>query len=196
MSSITLRPSEIRYSQDTISHKFSNGTPLTSTFARLISGKEKVTDLPALKCVSRYGKWYSGPRGNRRLFLYKKLEEAGVITTINVLRYRNDAKDFTITGSGLTVRCEEPSTESKINEIISQWRRGVDVVEKWGTTPGSSAASSYRGYHESDPDSYDHYSHGSWNSTPVASSSWRFRGSNNDPYDDYSHGSSYQDYDD
>src|SRR6218665_2904057 len=140
MSSITLRPSEIRYSQDTISHKFSNGTPLTSTFARLISGKEKVTDLPALKCVSRYGKWFSGPRGNRRLFLYKKLEEAGVITTISVLRYRNndydyddddDGDDITIRGSGLTVRCDEPSTESKINEIISQWRRGGDVVEKW-----------------------------------------------------------------
>lgn len=160
----TLCPSEIRYSQDTISHEFSNGTSLTSTFARLISGKEKVTDLPAIKCVCRNGKWYAGSRGNRRLFLYKKLEEAGTLKTISVMRYHNEDRNFTTTGSGLNVRCLRSSMESEIDEIISQWKRGVDVVDRWGTTSSSSGTSSSRRYRGSDSDQYNDYSHGTWDS--------------------------------
>ena len=140
----TLSPSEIRYSQDSISHKFHDGNLLTSTFARLISGQLSVTSLPTLECAQKDGNWYVSS-GNRRLFLYKKLQEAGVISTITVLNsYSTGGRNFTTKCSGVYVRCRGSMLEYQIQEIIAQWKRGENVVAKWGTAPVSPVVSRFR----------------------------------------------------
>src|SRR6218665_2837461 len=151
---LTLSPSDIRYSQDSISNKFSDGNLLTSTFAKLISGQLSVTSLPTLECVSKDGYWYAAS-GNRRLFLYKKLQEAGALSSITVLKKHSfGRRNFTTKCSGVYVRCRGSMLEYDIKEIIAQWKRGENVVAKWGTAPVSPVALGF-GRHRYDDFDFD-----------------------------------------
>src|SRR6218665_160632 len=132
---LTLSPSEIRYSQNSISHKFSDGNLLTSTFAKLISGQLSVTSLPPLKCVLKDGNWYA-TSGNRRLFLYRMLQEAGVLSSITVSKKnRFGRRSFTTTCNGERVRCRWAMLQCKIQDIIMEWKSGENVVAKWVAAP-------------------------------------------------------------
>src|SRR6218665_1568340 len=153
---LTLTPSEIRYSQDSISNKFSDGNLLTSTFAKLISGQLSVTSLPTLECVLKNGNWYAAS-GNRRLFLYKKLQEAKVLSSITVLQSSNSGgRNFSTNCSGVNihVRCRG-SIENSIQEIIAQWKRGENVVAKWGSAPVTPPVSRFGRHRHDDFDFND-----------------------------------------
>lgn len=137
METLTLRPSEIRYSQDSIGCRFSDGTPLTCVFAHLVSGSLNVTDLPEIEVVQMDGHWWART-GNRRLFLYRKLEGVGVVETIDVIRsWINPTSDsfqrkFTTACDGLEIVCRQDFLESSLDEIVSDWRRGEEyLVAKW-----------------------------------------------------------------
>ena len=67
-----LKPSEIRYSQDSISMYFSgtdNGSIL-DLFEKLISGEINVSYLPLIE-VAYYDDHWMAFEGNRRLFVFK-----------------------------------------------------------------------------------------------------------------------------
>lgn len=136
METLTLRPSKIRFSQGSIGCRFSNGTPLTCVFAHPISGSLKVTDLPGIEVLSMNGHWWT-VTGNRRLFLYRKLEEVGVVETISVQKSwmcpTSDLfkRKFTNVCGGKKVSCRQKFLQSSLNEIVSEWKNGQDVVAKW-----------------------------------------------------------------
>lgn len=153
-----LSPSEIRYFQDSISNKFTDGTSLTSTFALLLDGQLSVSSLPAMGCFWMNGSWYA-VSGNRRLFLYKHLEDAGVLDTVTVSRARGyNSRKFTTKCNGLDVRCRGHGLEASIEQIVAEWRQGKDVVAKWGADVATGNFSTYRdgsSYYDDDSDSDD-----------------------------------------
>ena len=71
-----LRPSDIEFSQNSIGNRFHGGDILLRVFKKLVLGDLTPNDLPYIKV-----RWYDGGwmafKGNRRLFLYLKLEEEG-----------------------------------------------------------------------------------------------------------------------
>ena len=72
MALLELKPSEIRYSQDSISFYFrddSNGTIL-DLFEKIISGEINVSFLPRIQVADYDGNWMAF-EGNRRLFIFK-----------------------------------------------------------------------------------------------------------------------------
>src|SRR6218665_348628 len=113
-----LRPTEIRYSQDSISHKFRDGNFLTSTFAQLISGKLKVESLLKIEYIGKDGNFYV-TSGNRRLFLYKHLQDAGFLSTITASKSSSsEIPNFTTTCNGQRIECRASNVEDQIKKII------------------------------------------------------------------------------
>lgn len=78
-----LRPSEITFSQDSISWSFADGHSLEQTYEDLLSGRCKVEDIEKIKITWQShekspGKacWWTYT-GNRRLSLFQRLEDEG-----------------------------------------------------------------------------------------------------------------------
>ena len=72
MATLQLRPSDIRYSQDSISIYFrddSSGTIL-DLFEKIINGEINVSFLPRIQVADYDGNWMAF-EGNRRLFVFK-----------------------------------------------------------------------------------------------------------------------------
>ena len=74
MASLQLRPSDIRYSQDSINIYFreeGSGTIL-DLFEKIINGEINVSFLPRIQVADYDGNWMAF-EGNRRLFVYRVL---------------------------------------------------------------------------------------------------------------------------
>ena len=85
-----LRPSKIRYSRNSISSKFGDGTlTLVDTFEELLTGEITVDDIEHIEVVKWNGNWRTYT-GDRRLFLFKKLEELGIVSHISVVEVSLD----------------------------------------------------------------------------------------------------------
>ena len=65
-----LKPSQIRFTQDSIADHFSDGTMLVDTFTELVTGQKTVDDIETIGCMQYKGKYWV-VYGNRRLFLFK-----------------------------------------------------------------------------------------------------------------------------
>lgn len=115
-------PSEIRYSQDSISSRFRDGHRLSYTFAELLYGRISVFSLGSMECLQKDGHWWA-VSGNRRLYVFKKLQEAGKISTISFCP-AFASRSMTTNSSGLSVRIRGGSTESEIQNIIYRSKRG------------------------------------------------------------------------
>jgi hypothetical protein len=78
-------PSDIRFSQDSIAQKFSHGhsTTLTELFRQVVAGEISVGNIERIS-VFRHENSYWVYRGNRRLYLFQKLETYGIIKSIVV----------------------------------------------------------------------------------------------------------------
>ena len=64
-----LRPSDIRFTQDSIKQSFTDGTPLKKTFTDLARGRITLDDIECIACVFNGDYWVI--HGNRRLYLYQ-----------------------------------------------------------------------------------------------------------------------------
>ena len=65
-----LRPSDIRFTQDSIKESFTDGRPLKETFTALAQGWLTVDQITRVACV-KFSDQYWIIHGNRRLYLYK-----------------------------------------------------------------------------------------------------------------------------
>ena len=100
-----LRPSEIRFSQDSISNKFDNPNVfIGDTLDDLIKGQIRIADIPKISVkLNVDGNWVSAD--NRRLWVFKQLEEFGKCETIQVIEtkrippFKNSSKN-----DGLSVK--------------------------------------------------------------------------------------------
>ncbi|KAL3848539.1 hypothetical protein ACJMK2_019390 [Sinanodonta woodiana] len=124
-----MRPSQLRYTHDSISNRFQDGHTLDETFRQFLN-KEitmgRYEQVPNLVAMQYQGSWFV-VRGNRRLYLMKKLEETGAISTVKVLMKTFDQevfnRQYTTTNMGRSIRVRgDPNIDQKLNQIIASWR--------------------------------------------------------------------------
>lgn len=130
MSLASLRPHDVRFSQDSISSRFTNNSYLTSTFHDLLTRKLTPFDIQPIEVVQIGGLWWA-LTGNRRLYLYRKLEELGVIKNIPVIcKSVNDNQvqrqlnfRMTTVTNGKTIECRQPQAQAIIRSMIEEWKK-------------------------------------------------------------------------
>ena len=121
-----LKPSEIRYSQDSIGGRFMDGRSLSTTLQQLLSNAVTPDTIPCIEVVIREDSYYA-LTGNRRLFLYKKLENAGLLDDIPV-RIRplssvlfQFSQRFTTMNDGRSIRLRHgPVTAFEMDNMINR----------------------------------------------------------------------------
>lgn len=106
MTILSLRPSEIRYSQDSIAYYFGygrySGTSIGQTVDELLQNKCQVGDIPTITVSLRNNVWYTAD--NRRLWVFRTCEELGIIDRVPATEgYINPSK-FTTYNSGVSIR--------------------------------------------------------------------------------------------
>ncbi|CAC5381158.1 unnamed protein product [Mytilus coruscus] len=130
-----LRPSEIFFSQDSISNKWGEQTPcrlklIGETLDELLTKSISLEDIPNITAVIKSGKFYTVD--NRRLWVFRKAEELGFVNAIEVnqvtQRHVRRAK-FTTNNGGISIRIRgsgdpggtiwrtwKPNTLQEVNE--------------------------------------------------------------------------------
>ncbi|KAL3877301.1 hypothetical protein ACJMK2_035031 [Sinanodonta woodiana] len=82
MQSVCIRPSDIRYTQESISCRFQNGQNIGTVIKEIMNGECKLSDIPEIKVMVKDGVYYSAD--NRRLYIFKILEAKGLCSNISV----------------------------------------------------------------------------------------------------------------
>jgi len=131
MTVTKLAPSEIRFTQDSIQAEFGRdvGQSLEETFRELLYGVTSVEEIRKLSVV-KYQKNHWVVSGNRRLYLYHKLQSVGSISEISVNVIPINMERFnamkTTENNGMSVRVRGKSGgalfEARLNEIVRQWK--------------------------------------------------------------------------
>src|SRR6218665_474357 len=124
-----MRPSDIRYSQDSIGSRFRDGRYLSDTFDQLLNRRISVDEVESIEVVE-VRSLYWALTGHRRLYLYRKLEDIGELHTIPV-RERS-ISDYSVKRrfeninttncNGLDIEMRQPQAEQIINRTIGQWK--------------------------------------------------------------------------
>ncbi|CAG2225641.1 unnamed protein product [Mytilus edulis] len=110
---LQLKPSEVFYSQDSISNKFGLQPPCSKqligiTLDELLSGSITTSHIPFITVVMKNGKFYTAD--NRRLWVFRKAEEAGSVHEIAVNQGTNETfrtksgTKFTTSNDGISIR--------------------------------------------------------------------------------------------
>lgn len=108
---LELSPSEIRYSQSTISSRFRNGNPIEETLRKLLSQKITVDNIPRISVAKKDGKYYS--MDNRRLYVFKRFEEKkGTKIKIECIETGMQPGKFTTKNDGRSIRINESWNDS------------------------------------------------------------------------------------
>ena len=82
-----LAPSQIRYSQDSISNTFGDNTDhagqyIGETLDEIVRDPSEVDFIPNISVFNIGVKWYT--LDNRRLWVFKRAEELGILSSIEV----------------------------------------------------------------------------------------------------------------
>ena len=130
---IVLRPSDIRYTQSTISNKFSDGTLIGNLLDDIVIGRCFVSAIKRIEVKLVDGVWYSAD--NRRLWVFKQLEFLGhcPLLTVKIVK-RIDWAKCTSTNGGIDVllRGGQPGGiwYSKVEEIRQLLKHDSSVSDK------------------------------------------------------------------
>ena len=130
---------DIKFSQNSISCRFSNGKSIVQLAEDYVGGLIDLNDLNQMRPIAvirRSGVLYA-MKGNRRLYVYKKLSEYGYLEDdfIPIRYYHGRFKPFTaIPGQPLIIR-GEIDVESEIDDLLS------------GNTSSSSSSYGYDEYY-------------------------------------------------
>lgn len=81
---MSLRPSEIYYSQNSIGCSFTSGEKIGETLDDLCEGRISVHDIPMICVFKVNGKWVT--MDNRRLWVFRHLERLGKCNKVPVLQ--------------------------------------------------------------------------------------------------------------
>ena len=108
MTVIRLAPSEIRFSQDSISNSFGDSTNhadkyIGGTLDEIVRDPHTADLIPNISVFKMGGKWVTSD--NKRLWVFKKAEELGILSSIEVsVTYGIDYSKLTRSGGGRYVR--------------------------------------------------------------------------------------------
>ncbi|CAE7037556.1 unnamed protein product [Symbiodinium natans] len=128
-----IRPSNVRFSHDSISHRFSCGRLLINTLAELESGRTHISVIPLMK-VTRVGDLWFAYNGNRRLWVFKSLETKGFLRTIKVqvANQQIPRNRFTTDNMGVSVRVRgqpQLNLQSDTSSSSSSWKLWVCISD-------------------------------------------------------------------
>ena len=134
-----LKPSEIRFSQDSISNKFDQPKVfIGDTLDDLIKGKICIIDIPVISVKKVDDKWVSAD--NRRLWVFKHLEKLGKCETIPVkeVRYippfknssKSDGLSVKIRGGGKPGGASIPVFEKSIKDRNTELEKHEKTVKE------------------------------------------------------------------
>lgn len=159
MAIVKLSPSEIFFSQDSISNCFGSYTPhrnktIGETLDDIISGKCTLTALPTINVIKKGNEWVTAD--NRRLWVFKKLQKLGKCHTIDaVVSYfikptkchilsstRVRGKEGGTLWRSLESKQPNPYYRTPVNPFISQREASLDSMSLSDRTEHSSEASS------------------------------------------------------
>ena len=131
---IYIKPSEIRYTHDQITTHFTDGRTMLSTFVGILYGKIGIKfgnkDVPPIEVMQTEEKhqnvWYV-VNGNRRLYVFKKLQKCGAITNMQVVARKYDSlemdKQFLTRTQGRTISVVNDSAlNSKMAAEVRRWK--------------------------------------------------------------------------
>lgn len=131
---IYLKPSEIRYTHDQITAHFNDGRSMLSTFVGLLYkkidikfGGKDVPPIEVMQTEERNQKVWFVVNGNRRLYVFKKLQKYGVITNMQVVARKYDSlemdKQFLTRTQGRTISVVNDATlNSKMAAEVRLWK--------------------------------------------------------------------------
>lgn len=181
-----LKPSEVFYSQDSISNRFGDYTAhgslcIGETLDQLLNGTCNVSYIPIISVIWRNGKYFT--TDNRRLWVFRKAEEIGFLKTIEVRQtsYINPAK-FTTLNDGTSIRVRgnpggsiwrtwRPKSSTKSVSNINAYYTNKPVFPR-------EVATQYHHYSSSNGSNYDSDDHDFLRS-PVRHSSKSSQGNTN-----------------
>src|SRR6218665_3910288 len=134
MAQRRMRPSDILYTQDSIGGRFTDGRYLSDVFEQLLNRRISVEELGVIEIVEE-SFLYWALTGNRRLYLYQKLENLGQVSTIPVrelslsdfwVRQRL-AERKTTTSDGIMIKMRQPEADLNINRAIDRLRSSSTI---------------------------------------------------------------------
>jgi hypothetical protein len=120
--------SDILYSQDSIKCRFTDGTTLEGTFRRLLNEELRAKDIEPIDVVKDDGGRWWVLRGNRRLFLYKILEQFYLIHEIPVRVIDNVTQGsvrerFTTNTEGMSIRVRgRPQMAATLEKLCREYK--------------------------------------------------------------------------
>lgn len=107
-----MKPSEIYFSQDSIKNTFEYGQSIHDTLKMCQEDPMAIHQIPTMRVCMKNGKWFT--LDNRRLWIFRRLEEGGHITDVDVNVVSSDrlsARKFTTTNGGVSVRIRQPRVD-------------------------------------------------------------------------------------
>ncbi|CAG2201938.1 unnamed protein product [Mytilus edulis] len=125
---MNLKPSDIHFSQDSISNTFGKKTQHRNTYIgetldELINGTATVFSIPTISVFQHKGKWFTSD--NRRLWVFRKAEELGILRSIPVsenllsmIGIKNPKLNTKNGGLSVSVRGNDPGGHT--------WRRLIE----------------------------------------------------------------------
>ena len=102
MPNLSLKPSDILYSQNSISNKFTNGLQIGEVLDDIMEDRLPISKLPTIevKCID--GSYVSSD--NRRLWILKQLERLGRVNEVNVKTTRWMSKQKSARTNNVKIR--------------------------------------------------------------------------------------------
>ena len=116
-----LAPSEIRYSQDSISNTFRSGQNIGETLDEIVSDPDTANRIPKISVFNKDDTWFTSD--NRRLWVFKKAEEI-----------ERQQREGTTNGNRTATERERTTNENRT------------ATEREGTTNGNRTAAEKQKY--------------------------------------------------
>lgn len=120
-----MRPSEIRFTHDSIQSSFRDGRSIPETFREILLQNLVIEDLPLMELMEYefQSDWFV-VRGNRRLFMFQELEKRGFMQKVKVHLKTFDPvifqSQYTFTNKGESVRIRGYGQNIAVSEELDQ----------------------------------------------------------------------------
>ncbi|XP_045201961.2 uncharacterized protein LOC123555382 [Mercenaria mercenaria] len=154
---IYLKPSEVRYTHDQITAHFTDGRSMLQTFIALLYGRVEIrlggNDVPPIEVMQtnemeggKEGKLWYVVNGNRRLYVFRRLERCGALTTMQVIARKYDSiemdKQFLTRNHGRTISITNDATlNAKFGKEVKRWKEWKAKQPKQKPTKGKAGKS-------------------------------------------------------
>ncbi|CAH1271785.1 Hypp4709 [Branchiostoma lanceolatum] len=142
---IQLPPSRIRFSHDSIHDSFSHPgvreIPILETLGDILNGYIDVDMLPMIRVVLSGGKFFV-LSGNRRLYIYRTLEEVGFLSSVEVMRCPMNDRVWQELDKKLTTKCMGETVDIRTRDIDDFLSEREKILESYSLRQAQNNVSS------------------------------------------------------